>query len=141
MENMTTQIYVNLPVKNLEQSFAFFTQLGFKFNPEFTDETATCMIVEENIFVMLLTEAKFKTFTPNEICDARKSTEVLVCLSCGSREKIAELVRKAIAAGGTTYNEPQNHGFMYGHSFQDLDGHIWELLYMDPNGQTKGAAH
>ena len=102
MENMTTQIYVNLPVKNLEQSVAFFTQLGFKFNPEFTDETATCMIVEENIFVMLLTEAKFKTFTPNEICDARKSTEVLVCLSCGSREKIVELVRKAVAAGGTT---------------------------------------
>ena len=138
---MATQIYVNLPVKNLEQSIAFFTQLGFKFNPEFTDETATCMIVDENIFVMLLTETKFKTFTPNEICDARKSTEVLVCLSCGSREKIVELVRKAVAAGGTTYNEPQNHGFMYGHGFQDLDGHIWELLYMDGNGQTKGAAH
>jgi len=129
---MANQIFVNLPVKNLNQSVEFFTQLGFQFNPQFTDETATCMIVSENIFVMLLTHEKFKTFTPNPICDATKSTEVLVCLSAESRTKIDEIVRKAIAAGGKTYNEPQDHGFMYGHGFQDLDGHIWELVYMEP---------
>jgi uncharacterized protein len=129
---MSTQIFVNLPVKDLKQSIEFFTKLSFQFNPQFTDETATCMIVSETIFVMLLTREKFKTFTPNEICDATKSTEVLVCLSMESREKVDEMVRNAIAAGGTTYNEPQDHGFMYAHGFQDLDGHIWELMYMEP---------
>ncbi|MBD1913452.1 MULTISPECIES: VOC family protein [unclassified Leptolyngbya] len=128
---MGTQIFVNLPVKNLKQSIEFFTQLGFQFNPQFTDETAACMIVSENIFVMLLTHEKFKTFTPNAICDATKSTEVLTCLSVESRVKVDEMIRAAIAAGGTTYNEPQDHGFMYGHGFQDLDGHIWELVYME----------
>ncbi|OWY69017.1 glyoxalase/bleomycin resistance/extradiol dioxygenase family protein [cyanobacterium TDX16] len=130
---MSTQIFVNLPVKNLKQSIQFFTQLGFQFNPQFTDETATCMIVSENIFVMLLTHEKFKSFTPKEICDATKSTEVLVCLSAQSREAVDEMVRQAIAAGGTTYNEPQDHGFMYAHGFQDLDGHIWEIVYMEPS--------
>lgn len=130
---MSTQIFVNLPVKNLQQSIAFFTKLGFQFNPQFTDETATCMIVSENIFVMLLTHEKFKTFTPNAICDATKSTEVLTCLSMENRAKVDEMVRQAVAAGGTTYNEPQDHGFMYAHGFQDLDGHIWELIYMEPN--------
>ena len=129
---MNTQIYVNLPVKNLNQSIEFFTQLGFTFKPQFTDETATCMIVSEDIFIMLLTDAKFKTFTPKAICDATKSTEVLICLSCDSRAVVDEMVKKAIAAGGTTYNEPQDHGFMYAHGYQDLDGHIWELLYMEP---------
>lgn len=130
---MSTQIFVNLPVKNLQQSIEFFTRLGFQFNPQFTDETATCMIVSENIFVMLLTHEKFKTFTPNPICDATQSTEVLVCLSAESRAKIDEMVRQAVASGGTTYKEPQDHGFMYGHGFQDLDGHIWELVYMEPS--------
>ncbi|MEH1970116.1 VOC family protein [Nostoc sp.] len=129
---MSTQIFVNLPVKYLQQSIEFFTKLGFQFNPQFTDETATCMIVSETIFVMLLTHEKFKTFTPNPICDATKSTEVLTCLSVESREKVDQLVREAVAAGGTTYNEPQDHGFMYAHGFQDLDGHIWELIYMEP---------
>lgn len=133
---MSTQIFVNLPVKNLQQSIEFFTQLGFQFNPQFTDETATCMIVSETIFVMLLTYEKFKTFTPNTICDAKKSTEVLVCLSVESREAVDEQVRNAIASGGTTYNEPQEHGFMYAHGFQDLDGHIWELMYMEPSAIT-----
>jgi predicted lactoylglutathione lyase len=91
------------------------------------------MIVGEDIFVMLLTEAKFKAFTPKEICDARKYTEVLVCLSLESRANVDEMVRKAVAAGGATYSEPQDHGFMYGHGFQDLDGHIWELIHMEPN--------
>ncbi len=135
---MATKIFVNLPVKDLNKAITFFTQLGFKFNPQFTDETATCMIVAEDIFVMLLTEAKFKTFTPKQICDATKSTEVLVCLSSESREKVDETVRKAVAAGGTTYNKPQDHGFMYAHGFQDLDGHIWELIYMAPGAVNQG---
>ena len=130
---MASKIFVNLPVKHLNKSIEFFTKLGYSFNEQFTDETATCMIVTEDIFVMLLTEEKFKTFTPKEICDAKKSTEVLVCLSLESRPKVDEMVRKAVAAGGTTYNEPQDHGFMYAHGFQDLDGHIWELIYMEPS--------
>jgi len=130
---MATKIFVNLPVKNLNKSIEFFTKLGYSFNQQFTDETATCMIVTDDIFVMLLTEEKFKTFTPKEICDARKSTEVLVCLSLESRAEVDEMVRKAVAAGGVTYNDPQDHGFMYGHGFQDLDGHIWELIYMEPS--------
>lgn len=135
---MATKIFVNLPVKNLNESVKFFTQLGFTFNPQFTDETATCMIVAEDIFVMLLTEAKFKTFIPKQICDAAKYTEVLVCLTSESREKVDEIVSKAVAAGGTTYNEPQDHGFMYGHGFQDLDGHIWELIFMEPGAINQG---
>ena len=130
---MPTQIFVNLPVKNLAQSIDFFTKLGFTFNAQFTDETATCMIVSEDIFVMLLTHEKFKTFTHNPICDATKSTEVLVCLSRDSREKVDEIVRRAVAAGGRTYNAPQDHGFMYAHGFQDPDGHIWEVMHMDPS--------
>ena len=130
---MSKKIFVNLPVKNLKQSIDFFTKLGFNFNPQFTDETATCMIVSDDIFVMLLTHDKFKSFTPNPICDATKSTEVLVCLSSESRTAVDEMVSKAIAAGGKTYNEPQDHGFMYAHGFQDLDGHIWEIIYMEPS--------
>lgn len=130
---MATKIFVNLPVKSLNRSVDFFTQLGFAFNPQFTDETATCMIVADDIFVMLLTEAKFKTFTPKPVCDATKSTEVLVCLSSESRESVDDTIRKAVAAGGSTYNEPQDHGFMYAHGFQDLDGHIWEIVWMNPS--------
>jgi predicted lactoylglutathione lyase len=130
---MTTasSIYVNLPVKDLKRSITFFTALGFAFNPQFTDDTATCMIVGDNIFVMLLTHEKFRGFTPNSIADARRSTEVLVCLSADSRARVDELVRKAVAAGGNTFRAPEDHGFMYGHAFQDLDGHIWELAYLD----------
>jgi predicted lactoylglutathione lyase len=130
---MATKIFVNLPVKNLSKSIEFFTKLGFRFNQQFTDETATCMIVTDDIFAMLLTEEKFKTFTPKPICDAKKYTEVLVALSYDSRPEVDEMVRKAVAAGGSTYNEPQDHGFMYAHGFQDLDGHIWEIFYMDPS--------
>jgi uncharacterized protein len=131
-EIMNTKIFVNLPVKSLNQSVEFFTSLGFQFNSQFTDETSTCMIVSEDIFVMLLTHEKFKTFTPKEICDSTKSIEVLLCLSSESRENVDDMVRKAIAAGGITYKEPQDHGFMYEHGFQDLDGHIWEIIYMEP---------
>lgn len=129
---MASQIFVNLPVKDLDRSIKFFTALGFTFNLQFTDETATCMIVSENIFVMLLTHEKFQTFTPKPICDATKATEVLVCLSLASRAEVEAMVAKAVAAGGKTYNEPQDHGFMYAHGFADLDGHIWELVYMEP---------
>lgn len=129
---MATKIFVNLPVKDLKASIGFFTKLGYTFNPQFTDETATCMIISEDIYAMLLTHEKFKVFTPKEICDATKSTEVLVCLSCESREQVDDMVQKAVEAGGTTYNKPQDHGFMYGHGYQDLDGHLWELVWMDP---------
>ena len=135
---MATKIFVNLPVKNLDRSVDFFTKLGFSFNAQFTDETATCMVVSEDIFVMLLTEAKFKEFTPNAICDATKSTEVLVCLSSESREEVDKMIRNAVAAGGTTYNEPQDYGFMYSHGFQDLDGHIWETMFMEPSAVNQG---
>jgi len=134
---MTTKIFVNLPVKDLKRSMEFFTELGYQFNAQFTDETAACMIVSEDIYIMLLTHPKFKEFTPKAICDATKSTEVLVCLSCESREKVDNLVRKAVAAGGTTYAEPKDYGFMYQHGFQDLDGHIWELIYMEPSAIAK----
>ena len=135
---MATKIFVNLPVKDLKKSMEFFTKLDFTFNSQFTDETAACMVVSEDIYVMLLTQEKFKTFTPKAICDATKSTEVLVCLSCESREHVNDMVRKAVGGGGTTYNEPQDHGFMYGHGFQDLDGHIWELIYMEPSAIHQG---
>lgn len=128
---MATKIFVNLPVKDLNRSVTFFTKLGFSFNPQFTNENATCMIISENIFVMLLEEPFFKTFTKKEIADATKSTEVIVCLSAESKDKVDEMVNKAIAAGGTAPNEKQDHGFMYGHGFQDLDGHLWELSWMD----------
>jgi len=130
---MSRQIYVNLPIKNMERSKAFFGALGFSFNPQFTNEQGACMVITETIYVMLLVEPFFQTFTKKQIADAGKTTEVLICLSCASRAEVDELVRKAIAAGASTPNAPQDHGFMYGHGFQDLDGHIWELMYMDPN--------
>ncbi|HMF90466.1 MAG TPA: VOC family protein [Candidatus Angelobacter sp.] len=138
---MATKIFVNLPVSDLKKSMAFFTSLGYTFNAQFTDETAACMVVSDDIFVMLLTKPKFKSFTPKEICDATKSTEVLVCLTSESRQKVDELVRKAVAAGGKVHQEPQDHGFMYGHGFQDLDGHIWELFYMEPSATKQPEAH
>ncbi|MGH7367108.1 MAG: VOC family protein [Candidatus Rokuibacteriota bacterium] len=135
---MATKIFVNLPVKVLERSLAFFTRLGFSFNPQFTDETAACMVVSDDIFVMLLTHGKFKEFTPKPICDATKSTEVLVALSYESRDAVDGLVRKALDAGGTTYAEPRDYGFMYQHGFQDPDGHIWEVFYMDSKAAPQG---
>lgn len=135
---MSRDIFVNLPVKDLKRSMAFFTALGFGNEPKFTDDNAACMVVDENIYVMLLSEPFFRTFTHKEICDARKSTEVLVCLSCDSREQVDALVSRAEGAGGTVPRPPQDHGFMYGHSFEDLDGHIWELVYMEPNASPHG---
>lgn len=129
---MATKIFVNLPVKNLTASVEFFSKLGFTFNQQFTDEKATCMIIGEDIFVMLLVEPFFKTFTKKEVADAAKSTECIICLSADSKEKVDDMVNKAVTAGGTSPNEKQDQGFMYGHGFQDLDGHLWEVMWMDP---------
>ncbi|WP_219214871.1 VOC family protein [Variovorax boronicumulans] len=130
---MATQIFVNLPVKDLKKSVDFFTALGYTFNPQFTDENATCMIVsDDHIYVMLLVETFFKTFTPKPIADAKAATEVLVALSCESRAQVDEMVKKAVAAGGRTPTQPQDLGFMYQHGYEDLDGHMWELVYMEP---------
>ena len=128
---MPKQIFVNLPVKDLNKTIEFFTKLGFKFNPQFTDENATCMIIGENIFAMLLVEKFFKTFTKKEICNARKSTEVILALAVESRKEVNEMVAKAIKAGGKEPREPQDHGWMYGRSFEDINGHIWEVFYMN----------
>jgi uncharacterized protein len=130
---MVTNIFVNLPVKNLNQSVDFFTKLGFTFNPQFTDDSSTCMIIGPNIFAMLLTNERFRTFITQDISDAKKTTEVLIALALESREKVTTMVQKALAAGGTTYNEPKDHGFMVQHGFQDLDGHIWEVFFMEPS--------
>lgn len=138
---MATKIFVNLPVKDLNKSVEFFTRLGFKFNPQFTDEKAACMIVGEDIFVMLLVESFFKTFTRKEICNASKSTEVLLCLSAESRARVDEMVSRAVAAGGTTPNKPSDHGFMYQHGFEDLDGHIWEIMFMEPGAIKQDQAN
>jgi predicted lactoylglutathione lyase len=128
---MNKNIFVNLPVKNLDASIEFFKKLGYSFNPQFTDETATCMIVSDTIFVMLLTHDKFASFAPHAISDANRQTEVLVCLSCESRAEVEKTIEKAVAAGAKTYKEPIDYGFMYGHGFQDIDGHAWEFMWMD----------
>jgi predicted lactoylglutathione lyase/uncharacterized protein YndB with AHSA1/START domain len=129
---MKSKIFVNVPVKDLNRSMDFFYALGFTFNPTFTDETAACLVVTDDIFVMLLTVPKFKEFTPKAIVDATAQTEVITCLSCDSADRVKELVAKALASGGTAYSEPKDYGFMYLHGFQDPDGHNWELFFMDP---------
>lgn len=130
---MSRSVFINLPVKDLARSIAFFKAIGFDHNPQFTDDTAACIVISDVIHVMVLTEPKFATFTPKEIADATKVTEVLNALACESREEVDDLVSRAVAAGGSKYNEPVDHGFMYQHGFQDPDGHIWELFCMDMN--------
>jgi predicted lactoylglutathione lyase len=130
---MGRKIFVNLPIGNMERAQAFFRSLGFSFNPQFTNESGACMVVADDIFVMLLTQPFFQGFTKKPVADATRTTEVLVCLSCDSRAEVDALVRKAVAAGGKTPIPPQDHGFMYAHGFEDLDGHQWELVWMDPN--------
>ena len=131
------KLFVNLPVANLKRSIEFFTALGFTFNPKFTDEHGTCMIVSDEGFVMLLERARFKDFTKKEICDTARYTEGLFAITCESRAEVDELVKKAIAAGGTHAVDPQDHGFMYGWSFYDPDGHHWEVFWMDPAALEK----
>lgn len=127
----TNKIFVNLPVKDLKKSIRFFTEIGFVFNAQFTDDNATCMVISEHIYVMLLVEDYFKTFTRKEIADAARSTEVILALAAESREDVDLIVNKALEAGGKPSNDPTDHGFMYVWSFQDLDGHLWEVFYMD----------
>jgi predicted lactoylglutathione lyase len=118
-------------VKDLSRTVEFFKKLGFAFNAQFTDENATCMIINDNIFVMLLVEKFFKSFTKKEICDTTKDTEVIIALSTKSREKVDEMMHNVVEAGGKESREPQDHGWMYGRSFQDINGHLWEIIYMD----------
>ena len=127
---MHKQIFVNLPIAGMARSQAFFKALGYSFNPDFTNEQGAALVLGDNLYAMLLVRDFFQTFTSKVIVDAKESTEVLVCLSCDSREHVDGLVRKALAAGGTAPRPPQDHGFMYGHGFEDLDGHVWELVYM-----------
>ncbi len=128
---MATQLFVNIPVKDLKKSVDFFTSLGFSFNPQFTDEKATCMIINEGSYFMLLVEDFFQSFTGKKICDSGKDVESIFALSSGSRAGVDTMVEKALAAGATSYREPQDYGYMYQKSFQDLDGHLWEVFYMD----------
>jgi len=128
---VTAKIFVNLPVKDLNKTIEFFTRLGFTFNPQFTDENATCMIVGENIFVMLLVDKFFKTFTKKDISDTSKNTEVIVALAVESREKVDQVINMAVGSGGREHKEPQDHGWMYGRGFEDINGHLWEIIYMD----------
>ena len=134
---MATKIFVNLPVKSLPKSKEFFGKLGFSFNPQFTDDKAACLVIGDNIFAMLLTEPFFKTFTKKDIADASKSTEAIIALDAQSRQQVDEMAKKAIEAGGSIYRDAEDHGWMYGKSFADLDGHQWEILYMDETAMPK----
>ncbi|MER6622692.1 MULTISPECIES: VOC family protein [unclassified Streptomyces] len=125
-------IFVNLAVNDLDASKKFFTELGYSINEHFSDETAASVVISDTIVAMLLTRQKYAAFTKKEIVDATKSSEVLLGLSAESREKVDELVEKAVAAGGSVTGETQDHGFMYGRAFDDLDGHTWEVIWMDP---------
>lgn len=132
---MASKIFVNLPVKDLQKSIDFFTALGYSFNPQFTDENATCMIIEEgSIYAMLLRHEYFKTFIDKDIADATSVTQVINALELPSKEAVDEIVKKALEAGGTRYRELTDMGWMYQDSFADLDGHKWEVFWMDPNG-------
>ncbi len=128
---MATKVFINLPVKNLAKSIEFFQNLGFTFNPQFTDEKAACMIVNDSIFVMFLTGTYFKSFIDTEICDAYRSTEVLIALDGASPDEVKQFVTKAESLGGKIYAPAQDKGWMYQHSFADLDGHKWEMAYLD----------
>ena len=127
---MINQIFLTLPVADLQKSVTFFRTLGFTLNPQFSDDTAACIVINDAISVMLGTHAKFREFTPKAVCDTSQAVEVLINLSCDSREQVDELVAKALAAGGSTYDKPEDFGFMYTHSFVDLDGHGWGVLHM-----------
>ncbi|MFF9089591.1 VOC family protein [Streptomyces sp. NPDC014991] len=125
-------IFVNLPVTDLDASKRFFTELGYTIDPRFSDEKAASVVISDTIVAMLLTRPFYATFTKKEIADATTTSEVLLCLSAESREQVDELVDRAIAAGGAASGETQDHGSMYGRAFEDLDGHIWEVMWMDP---------
>ena len=132
-QNGSRKIFVNLAVKDIDRSVQFFTKLGFTFDPRFTDEQATCMIVSDEAFVMLLVEGRFQDFTKKELADPARQTEAIMAVSAESRTQVDELADTALASGGSAANEPIDmDGFMYGRSFQDPDGHLWEVVWMDP---------
>jgi predicted lactoylglutathione lyase len=128
---MLNAIFVNLPIENLKNSVAFFTALGFTFNEQFTDEESTCMIVSENIYVMVLEKRKFSSFTSRKIAD-KDTTEVTLSFSCSSADEVSSLSEKAFALGAKRVNDPEDHGFMFSWGFEDLDGHMWDLFWMNP---------
>jgi len=136
---MARMIFVNIAIDDLDRSVEFFTTLGFEFDPRFTDETATCMIVNDEAYVMLLTKAKFEEFTPKKLVDPTTHTEAILALSAESREQVDHLADTALQSGGTPANDPMDYGFMYGRSFQDPDGHIWEVMWMDPAAIEQGS--
>ncbi|MEU1041307.1 VOC family protein [Streptomyces sp. NPDC005551] len=125
-------IFVNLAVNDVDTSKKFFTELGYTINPQFSTDDCACVVISETIIAMLLSRQRYSDFTKKEIADSTKTSEVLLCLSAESREKVDELVEKAVAAGGSVSGEPQDHGMMYGRSFDDPDGHTWEVVWMDP---------
>ena len=131
-------IFVNLPTKDLAASRAFFGELGFTFDERFTDDSCACMVVSDQAYVMLLPEARFAEFTPKPIADARASTEAILAVSAESRVGVDSFADAALAAGGSDANEPMDHGFMYGRSFNDLDGHLWEVMWMSPEAVEQG---
>ena len=135
---MATKIYVNLPVKDLQRSVRFFKAMGFGFDPQLSDETAACMMISDDIFAMLLTEAKFREIARRPVADATRMTEVLTCLSVESRARVNQLVDRALTQGGREMREPEDHGYMFGRSFSDLDGHIWEIIYMNQKAMGQG---
>jgi uncharacterized protein len=130
---MPRKIFFSLAVKDLKKSMDFFTQLGFSYNPQFTGDDSACMVISEDIFAMLMTHEKFRSFSPKEVCDTQQSNEVLLSISCESREEVTQTAKKAVAAGATQFEEAQDYGFMLQESFIDLDGHGWNLIHMDPN--------
>lgn len=137
-DHASRKLFVNLAVEDLDRSVEFFTKLGFSFDPRFTDETATSMLVGEDAYVMLLVESRFADFTKKEIADPRTVTEAIMAFSADSREQVDELADAALAAGGSPANDPLDMGFMYGRSFHDPDGHLWELVWMDPAAVEAG---
>lgn len=133
---MSTQIFVNLPVRDLEKSKDFFRALGYDFNPQFSDEQAACLVISDTIYVMLLIEPFFQGFTRKAICDARTHTEAILCLSVESRHAVDALLSKALAAGASQPLETKDYGFMYQRGFQDIDGHLWEIVHMDEDAAS-----
>ena len=131
---MASKVFINLPVKDLKKSIEFFTKLGFTFNPQFTDDKATCMIISENIFVMLLVEGRFRDFTSKQLADASKVTEVIIAIDAESRTSVDEMMDKVIDAGGQEHNVTQDYGWMYVRSFTDINDHIWEVIHLDEAG-------
>jgi predicted lactoylglutathione lyase len=138
MASQPRLIFVNLPVKDVSASMTFFGRLGFGFDEGFTDESCACMVVSEQAYVMLIVESRFADFTTKPVADARAGTEAILCVSAESREAVDAFADAGLAAGASSANEPMDHGFMYGRSFHDLDGHLWEVMWMSPEAVERG---